>query len=413
MIVANTFMRFCVSTLILVTMALVESEVAFQRRCDELEPGLYDKCKGQDIVSFSTLAFALGSPQNQVNDSELSELAAKIHGGDTTVGNTANIRRLHFEACTFLMADMKTQVASTDPSEPVRKLPFVEKQNRLESQKRRITGLSHKPDQQPSHHLIDQVYNLIESGAIVYIHPSKCHSREHEIQSEAKQKTKQILTWEQGALKTTVANAMGDIDTSTELKLYFALLRRHLAFELLNLISWELCQLWLDKLMAVLVSDAPANFAAVSVTQILRADREMFSLLAAEHSESLKPVAGKEPPLDRTFKRLMHDPRINVHLIAYPKQQLPSPKTPKRAGEDTGDKPAPKKPRSNVAKPTPQMPVELKGLTSKTSDGKPICWHRNLKKGCNNTVKNGRCRFGMHVCMKCLKPGHGAADCPS
>ena len=42
--------------------------------------------------------------------------------GDTTVGNTANIRRLHFEACTFLMADMKTQVASTDPSEPVRKL---------------------------------------------------------------------------------------------------------------------------------------------------------------------------------------------------------------------------------------------------------------------------------------------------
>ena len=108
MIVANTFMRFCVSTLILVTMALVESEVAFQRRCDELEPGLYDKFKGTGHCFLSPLwHFALGSPQNQVNDSELSELAAKIHGGDTTVGNTANIRRLHFEACTFLMADMK------------------------------------------------------------------------------------------------------------------------------------------------------------------------------------------------------------------------------------------------------------------------------------------------------------------
>ena len=88
-VLANIFMRFYVSTFCLVTMALVESEVAFQRRCDELEPGLYDKFKGQDIVSFSTLAFALGSPQNQVNDSELSELAAKIHGGDTTVGNTS------------------------------------------------------------------------------------------------------------------------------------------------------------------------------------------------------------------------------------------------------------------------------------------------------------------------------------
>ena len=44
---------------------------------------------------------------------------------------------------TFLMADMKSQVSSADPSERVRKLPFVEKQNRLEAQKRRITGLLH------------------------------------------------------------------------------------------------------------------------------------------------------------------------------------------------------------------------------------------------------------------------------
>ena len=79
-------------------MALVESEVAFQKRCEELEPGLFAKFRGQDIVSFSTLAFTLGSPQNLVNDAEWSELAFKIHGGDTTVGNTANIRRLHFEA---------------------------------------------------------------------------------------------------------------------------------------------------------------------------------------------------------------------------------------------------------------------------------------------------------------------------
>ena len=216
---------------------------------------------------------------------------------------------------------------------------------------------------------------------------------------------------EQGALKTTTANTMGDIDTSTELKLYFALMRRHLAFEMLNLLSWELCQLWLDKLMTVLVSDAPSNFAPVGVTQILKADREMFALLAMEHTDGLKAMPGKEPPLDKTFKRLMHDPRINVHLIAYPKQQPAAPRVPKRSGDETGEKPGPKKPRNNAPKATPQIPAELKGLTTRTADGKPICWHRNLKKGCNNTVKNGRCRFGMHVCMKCLKAGHGAADC--
>ena len=394
-------------------MALVESEVAFKKRCEELETGLFDKFKGQDIASFSTLAFTLGSPQNPVADDQLNGLADKIFGGVATVGNAALVRRLHFEACTFLMADMKTQVSATDPSEPVRKLPFVEKQTRLESQKRRISGLLHKTEQQPSHQLIDQVYNMVESGAVLYIHPSKCHSRDHEIQCESKQKSKQILTWEQGALKSTVSNALSDIDTGTELKLYFALQRRHLAFLLVNFLSWDICQVWLDKLMTTLVTDSPAQFAPVSVTQILKADREMFSLLAAEHSEPLKALPGSPPPLDALFTRLMHDPRINVHLIAYPKHTVPKPSGNKREGDDSAEKPVPKKPKLPAPKPVDQMPDELKGLKTKTSDGKPICWHYNMKKKCNNSVKNGRCRFGFHLCMRCSQKNHGAADCPS
>ena len=70
---------------------------------------------------------------------------------------------------------MKSQTQSTDPGEPSRKLPFVEKQSRLESQKKRIVGLLHTTDQQPSHGLIDVVFNMVETGSIVYIHPSKCH----------------------------------------------------------------------------------------------------------------------------------------------------------------------------------------------------------------------------------------------
>ena len=407
----NPFLRIFLLVDRFGSMALVESEVAFKKRCDELEADLFQKFKDQDIVSFSTLAFTLGSPQNPVDETELSNLAAKIHGGVATVGNTAIVRRLHFEACTFLMADMKTQVSATDPSEPTRKLPFVEKQNRLESQKKRISGLLHKAEQQPSHQLIDQVYNMVESGAVMYIHPSKCHSREHEIQCEAKQKSKQILTWEQGALKSTVSSPLTDIDTSTELKLYFALQRRHLAFELVNFLSWETCQQWLDKLMSILVTDAPSSFAPVSVTQILKADREMFSLLAAEHSDTLKAAPGMQPPLDALFGRLMHDPRINVHLISYPRVAVP--KAPPAKRENDGDKPGPpsKRPKPSSPKPVPQMPDELKGFKSRTHDNKPICWHFNMKKKCNNTVKSGRCRFGVHSCMTCGKAGHGAAEC--
>ena len=66
--------------------------------------------------------------------------------------------------------------------------------------------------------------------------------------------------------------------------------------------------------MSTLVSDAPSNFSAITLTQVMRADREIFSILASEHKGSLKSTAGGRPPLEEPFERLMHDPRINVHL---------------------------------------------------------------------------------------------------
>ena len=114
------------------------------------------------------------------------------------------------------------------------------------------------------------------------------------MQTEAKNKSKTMITLEQGALKQTVVSNLQDIDTNTELKLYFALQRRHLAFDLVNLLSWNVCQKWLDKLMSTLVSDAPSNFSAITLTQVMRADREIFSILASEHKGRSKQQPGAD-----------------------------------------------------------------------------------------------------------------------
>ena len=156
-------------------MALIESEGSFKKRCEELHSEIFDKLAAEGIKSFSTLAFSLGSPQNPVSDNAVTELATKLFGA-ASVGDTVVVRRLHFEAATLLLADMKSQAACADASEPVRKLPFIEKQARLEKQKKRITGLLHKPDQQPAHSLIDIVFHIMETGALTYVAPSKCHS---------------------------------------------------------------------------------------------------------------------------------------------------------------------------------------------------------------------------------------------
>ena len=392
-------------------MALIESEGSFKKRCEELHSEIFDKLAAEGIKSFSTLAFSLGSPQNPVSDNAVTELATKLFGA-ASVGDTAVVRRLHFEAATLLLADMKSQAACADASEPVRKLPFIEKQARLEKQKKRITGLLHKPDQQPAHSLIDIVFHIMETGALTYVAPSKCHSRESEVQNEAKHKTKAIITLEQGSLKSTVSNPMEDVDTSTELKLFFAFQRRHLAFEMMGLLSWNLCQTWVDKLMGSLISNPPQSCGHISLTQVLRADRGIFSILAAEFEGSLKTKLGGEPPLDEPFKRLMHDPRINVHLVPMPKQ--PNPKPIKRPPNPPVNPPQIKKLKSGgEGKSAPQLPQELQGLNLKNEQGKPLCWHSNLEKKCSNPTSKGRCRFGFHQCMKCLKQGHGAYECKS
>ena len=74
----------------LVAMALIDSEKAFQKRCDEMHDGLFEKLQGQNIGSFSTLAFALGSPQNPVSDDEFTKLADAVFETQSYVGHNGN-----------------------------------------------------------------------------------------------------------------------------------------------------------------------------------------------------------------------------------------------------------------------------------------------------------------------------------
>ena len=100
----------------------------------------------------------------------------------------------------------------------------------------------------------------------------------------------------------------------------------------------------------------------------------------------------------------MHDPRVNVHLIALPRMQAPSANPPLKGTKREADATGPtkgqpfKKQRQGDREPA-KIPDELKGLKMKTAEGKPMCWHFNLSKGCNNQTKGGRCKFGYHTCV--------------
>ena len=58
-----------------------------------------------------------------------------------------------------------------------------------------------------------------------------------------------------------------------------------------------------------------------------------------------------------------------------------------------------------------KMPKELWGLAP-MKKGKRICFGFNMGK-CDYPCQDGECEKGLHVCMKCGKPGHAAVSCQS
>ena len=178
-------------------MALVDSTASFEKRCNELQDGLHEVFSDAGINTFSSLAFAVGTPQSAPADDDMQRFTDRLMGGPATLADLSVVKRIHFEAVTLVMVDLQKHSSAQDISEPGRSLPFVEKQRRLAAQQARITGISHKHEQQASHALIDACFQMIENGSLVYIAPSKCGSRDQEIQQDSKTRQKQLITIEQ------------------------------------------------------------------------------------------------------------------------------------------------------------------------------------------------------------------------
>ena len=131
----------------------------------------------------------------------------------------------------------------------------------------------------------------------------------------------------------------------------WALQRRGLAMDQVGFLSW--------------VSRVAPGFSKVSTAQIMRADKELFILMAQEITEPIK-LEQNGTSADQTFRALTRDPRILVYLTPLPvgkghkeDQESDSKKRP------LDEKEKPEKPDKKLKKPTdpkrppPQMPKEL------------------------------------------------------
>eukprot|EP00435_Cladocopium_sp_Y103_P051887 s469_g16.t1 len=325
-------------------MSLVESNAAFVQRCGEIDPSgnLSTALAGQNVTSFSGMAFSVCTPQTAPTDQQFDTLARAVFGAAATLGQTGMLRRLHFESTTLMIASVKQRVDSeaADKADSVKRIPIAEKKHRLEMQSDRLVGVE----------ISGELVNPVENQQL----------RIAQVPDEFK------------------------ADCGSEIKLQWCWQRRGIAMDQCKLVSWSVHQSWVQQLFQTMSHSPPPGYQHVSMQQMIRADRELWTLLSKECKGSLKPDNQGNIPLDAKITALSKDPRITMFLLPLPSSVKTNDKeSPTKRTTATGSTQAAAKNAANKKRRTRAdkgCPDELKKFQLRCEHG-PVCWAYNLKSG--------------------------------
>ena len=276
--------------------------------------------------------------------------------------------------------------------------------------KARLNGIVLDGERKPAHSLIDLCQTIYETGNVIWLHPSKCKKRDSEVRASIKD-PKQVLKVESQMIRLEQETITEEADHGTELKLMWCWQRRGLALDMINVVSWSVHEKWIDTLFRAYATDAAQTTRAVSLAQLIKADCEMWTMLARE-IHSVRPDAHGAKALDQAVERLQSDPRIVVHLMPQPLARSSA------SGGDRPDKPDQPDPKKKIrpgkrGRTPPNVPAELKDAYQQTAKGKQICWTYNLAGGCNSSTggQPPSCNRGAHVCAFCRKVVRSMPNC--
>ena len=503
--------------------SLSDSKAHFLARAKEYEvpDDLINNMRLAGVSTLGHLAFAFLRPGQDFEERQFNEWATAVNLGNApSMGALASLRRLHFEAEIVLTATLKASVEQPQDLSTPRPMPHAERSARLEQIKRQFPGLSMDGMHEPSQALLDECTHQYDARAIRDIEPAKCNSREMEV---AMDKSDRKLRIESNSLTVKESKSTPEEDVSTAYKLQMCLKRRAIAYEFSGLLSFEVHEKYIDKLMRRLntlqwsfssrlprwlyfkfsgassarrvflpgvwyisssqsitasvflgttpwevgakgVEDWPwwpwsvftgppwlffkvpvyplwawrsfwrwlwihAAFSclilsslssshhliilATSLSQILKADREVW-IYMAQHVSDVRPRADGSRPLDAALHEALADYNVTFHLLPLPAPSNSS-YAPVRNRDDAPTRESNYKGfqqgRKGKGKNKGQgqgssvAPRGVKGAVGRDSKGRAICFNYNLSE-CQDAPAGGACKRGRHVCFKanCFKP---------
>lgn len=273
-----------------------------------------------------------------------------------------------------------------------------------------------KGEEECSHSSYDIVLSMLEKDTLVYLGPEKFPTRRQELMQK---KPGREISIDQSAL--VIKDKHQDLlcNTSTELETVNAFRRRALAFDLVKACGYHSMNAYHAELFEHIHQAPPPGYTAVSLAQILRADRAAWVMMA-EKLTSLKRDAQGNLPLETEIQNVLSHPSVSFHLLPLPAKNIIGPTKPKKDRSRTpprGDAPQNKgghvkgkgrgKGKSSNRKGRgPNVPKGLIGKSLQTPSGERLCWAWNLERGCSEAAAGGKCSRGIHLCAEpgCFKP---------
>ena len=398
-------------------MSFVDSEVVFKARCDEikLSSATFQALKAKGWSTFGSYAFSISTNPGQVSDDDFDAKVSVPVLGAANHAEAALLRRLLFESYTLTATELRRKTDTGELDGP-KKLPVQEIAARFEAVERKLFPLKIESVLEPSHSLINSLAQCADDGRLRYIEWAKCTSRAAKLNNVKEQGSFKMWKADSaGVIKQTEPESSLRCEVASELDVLNALRRRGIAYELANLMSYEVHETIVNLFFTELQRDPIEGFRKTTLSQLSAADREVHLRLAEKTRAGLPLGPAGELPLDKHVEEVIKLPSVMWLLMpkqktaivekpaatTMPKNAAPkgSPHPQDKRGQPKGGK-FDKKNRRNLKIP---MPAQLRGGTPVDSDGRSICYGYNL-----GTCSDRNCKRGRHVCCKegCFSGSH-------
>jgi hypothetical protein len=418
----------------------VDSIAVFRARVVAMNlESFWDNFVATGWTTYGSLAFSCSYIPGS-SDAEFVAVVIPAITGTTTSPFDATIRRLHFEAYTITMADMQRRASRVEIDDKPPTLPVQERADRFQMLRDKYVGLLLEGELEPSDALTDKFCEMQDRGALKYLSWAELTKRDLEL--DGVKKDSSFKPDKQGFLRCSLGPLETLADTSSDFKFEKAMMRRGLAMEMAQLLSFNVHELLVRWMLQEYHREALPGYSRVSLDQLQRLDREVFRRLAEVTRGGLGLASDGSLPLDPIMPVVILEPRIVMFLNPLPRLAGPHagvPRQHEQSSNNGGSINGPAKKRqkgggdfskSSGISPPPEghlaggkgargkgksqrMPQELHGLSA-NFEGRPCCYDFNMAKGCQNVVdSSARCSRGYHICMKCGgNHAQHSAQCP-